>query len=308
MSAMGLSYIHSDLGGFAGGETFDAELYYRWLAMGVFSPVFRPHAQDHIPSEPVFHDQDTIAKARDLIKLRYRLLPYLYSLAYENATQGTPIVRPTAYYHPAEQAFVDASRYYFGDALLVQPVTEPNQESVEVNLPGDSQWFNFWTGEPLNSHQIQQDITSVPMPVYAKAGAFISMLDEAPQSTATYDSSNMEVHYYHHSSVTEAESRLFDDDGYSASSLNSGAYEISSFKASWVDDELSFRLQNSGKDYAGRPQQRSIRLVIHGWSSVPQSVVVNDQNVDDVTYDQTAQSLVISTTLPADSEVTIEIR
>ncbi len=308
MSAMGLAYIHSDLGGFAGGETFDPELYYRWLAMGVFSPVFRPHAQDHIPSEPVFHDPDTITKARDLIKLRYRLLPYLYSLAYENTTQGTPIVRPTAYYNKTEEAFVDASRYYFGDALLVQPVNEPKQASVEVRLPNDSQWFNFWTGEALTSHQIQQDIKSVPIPVFVKAGAFIPMLDEAPQSTATYDSSNMELHYYHHSSVTGAESQLFDDDGYSASSLDSGAYEISSFKASWVGDELSFRIQNTGKDYAGRPQQRSIRLVIHGWSSLPQSVIVNDQNVDDVTYDQSAQSFVIRITLPADSEVIIAIR
>lgn len=308
MSAMGLSYIHSDLGGFAGGETFDPELYYRWLAMGVFSPVFRPHAQDHIPSEPVFHDRETVEKARDLIKLRYRLLPYLYSLAYENTTQGTPIVRSTAYYDTSEQAFEDATRYYFGDALLVQPVTDPKQASVEVRLPSESQWFNFWTGEALSSHQIEQDVKSVSIPVYAKAGAFIPMLDEAPQSTATYDSSNMEVHYYHHSSVTGAESQLFDDDGYSASSLNSGAYEISSFKASWVGDELSFRIQNTGKDYAGRPQQRSIRLVVHGWSSLPQGVLINDQNVVDVAYEQTTQALVIPITLPADSEVTIAIR
>jgi oligosaccharide 4-alpha-D-glucosyltransferase len=308
MSAMGLSYIHSDLGGFAGGETFDPELYYRWLAMGVFSPVFRPHAQDHIPSEPVFHDEDTVDKARDLIKLRYRLLPYLYTLAYENASQGTPIVRPTAYYHPAEQAFVDASRYYFGDALLVQPVTEPNQASVEVRLPSDSQWFNFWTGEVLSSHQIQQDINNVPIPVYAKAGAFVPMLIDAPLSTASYESSNLELHYYHHDSVGEAQSQVFDDDGFSASSLSSGAYEISTFTASWEDGELTFNLRNAGSDYAGRPEKRSIRLVVHGWSSLPQNVVINEQTVLDATYDQAAESLVIPVTLPADSEVAIEIR
>ncbi|MDG0979173.1 MAG: glycoside hydrolase family 31 protein [Halieaceae bacterium] len=308
MSAMGLAYIHSDLGGFAGGETFDAELYYRWLAMGVFSPVFRPHAQDHIPSEPVFHDQDTVDKARGLIKLRYRLLPYLYSLAYENTTKGTPIVRSTAYYGTSEQAFVDASRYYFGDALLVQPVTEPNQASVEVRLPRDNQWFNFWTGDALSSHQIQQDINSVPIPVYAKAGAFIPMLVEAPQSTASYDSSNLELRYYHDTSVMEAQSQLFDDDGLSASSLNSDAYEISTFKASWDDSKLTFDLQNAGGDYAGRPTHRSIRLVVHGWRSFPRNVDVNNRKVVGVTYDQAAKILVVPVALPADSEVTVEIR
>ncbi len=308
MSAMGLAYIHSDLGGFAGGETFDPELYYRWLAMGVFSPVFRPHAQDHIPSEPVFHDQDTVDKARDLIKLRYRLLPYLYSLAHENATQGTPILRPRAYYDTSEQAFDDDGRYFFGDALFVQPVIEPNQDTVEVSLPTDSQWFDFWTGGLLSSHQIQQDLKATPIPVYVRAGAFVPMFVEAPQSTSHYDSTNLELHYYYHASVSEAQSELFDDDGYSASSLRSGTYEISTFNSSWDNHGLTFRLENRGSDYAGRPERRSIRLVVHGWRSSPQGVVVNDQHAADVTYDESVNSLVIPITLPADSEVTIEIR
>jgi oligosaccharide 4-alpha-D-glucosyltransferase len=307
MSAMGLAYIHSDLGGFAGGETFDPELYYRWLAMGVFSPVFRPHAQDHIPSEPVFHDQGTVDKARDLIKLRYRLLPYLYSLAHENATQGTPILRPRAYYDTSEQAFVDDGRYFFGDALFVQPVIEPNQDTVEVSLPRDNQWFDFWTGGLLSSHQIEQDLKATPIPVYVRAGAFVPMFVEAPQSTSHYDSTNVELHYYHHASVSEAQSELFDDDGYSASSLRSGTYEISAFNASWDNRGLTFRLENTGSDYAGRPERRSIRLVVHGWRSSPQGVVVNDQKAADVTYDESVNSLVIPITLPADSEVTIEI-
>lgn len=59
MGLLGLGYTHSDLGGFAGGESFDAELYTRWLQYGVFQPVYRPHAQENIAPEPVFHDQQT---------------------------------------------------------------------------------------------------------------------------------------------------------------------------------------------------------------------------------------------------------
>jgi oligosaccharide 4-alpha-D-glucosyltransferase len=93
MSMFGLAYNHSDLGGFAGGEEFDKELYIRWLQYGVFQPVYRPHAQEHIPAEPVFHDRETRNIVRDFIKLRYRLLPYVYTLAYENSTTGMPLRR-----------------------------------------------------------------------------------------------------------------------------------------------------------------------------------------------------------------------
>ncbi|MGB5576723.1 MAG: TIM-barrel domain-containing protein, partial [Woeseiaceae bacterium] len=94
MSMFGLAYTHSDLGGFAGGEKFDKELYIRWLQYGVFQPVYRPHAQEHIPAEPVFHDRETRNIVRNYIKLRYRLLPYNYTLAFENSTSGMPLMRP----------------------------------------------------------------------------------------------------------------------------------------------------------------------------------------------------------------------
>ncbi len=85
MSVLGLGYIHSDVGGFAGGETFDPELYMRWTQFGAFSPVFRPHAQEHIPSEPVFHEKTVKDHSRDYIKLRYALTPYNYTLAMEHS-------------------------------------------------------------------------------------------------------------------------------------------------------------------------------------------------------------------------------
>ncbi len=71
MSVFGMAYTHSDLGGFAGGETFDPELYTRWLQFGTFSPVFRPHAQDNIAPEPIFHADPVKSIARKFIQLRY---------------------------------------------------------------------------------------------------------------------------------------------------------------------------------------------------------------------------------------------
>ncbi|MCP4323934.1 MAG: DUF4968 domain-containing protein, partial [Alteromonadales bacterium] len=94
MSLLGMAYTHSDLGGFAGGETFDQEMYIRWLQYGVVQPIYRPHAQDNITPEVVFHDKKTQDILRALIKLRYKLLPYNYTLAYQNSTTGMPLMRP----------------------------------------------------------------------------------------------------------------------------------------------------------------------------------------------------------------------
>jgi alpha-glucosidase/oligosaccharide 4-alpha-D-glucosyltransferase len=75
--------MHSDLGGFAN-PVLDNELYTRWLQYGVFQPVFRPHAQDEVPPEPVYREDATKALAREAIRLRYRLLPYNYTLGFDN--------------------------------------------------------------------------------------------------------------------------------------------------------------------------------------------------------------------------------
>ncbi|MEC8451911.1 MAG: TIM-barrel domain-containing protein, partial [Pseudomonadota bacterium] len=135
MSVFGMAYTHSDLGGFAGGETFDPELYTRWLQFGTFSPVFRPHAQDNIAPEPIFHADPVKSIARKFIQLRYDMLPYNYSLAFENALYGTPLMRPVAMAYGESDWFENADSYLWGDGLLVSPVTSANQTVWPTKLP-----------------------------------------------------------------------------------------------------------------------------------------------------------------------------
>ena len=90
MGMQGMAYTHSDLGGFAGGDKIDNELYTRWLQYGVFQPIYRPHAQEQMPAEPVFQEEKTKALAKKSIELRYRLMPYIYNLAFENNQTGKP--------------------------------------------------------------------------------------------------------------------------------------------------------------------------------------------------------------------------
>ena len=91
--------MHSDLGGFAG-DYIDNELYVRWLQYGVFQPIFRPHAQEEVASEVARKDIITKAKAKKQVELRYQLLPYNYTLAFENNQKGTPLMRPLFFEEP----------------------------------------------------------------------------------------------------------------------------------------------------------------------------------------------------------------
>lgn len=279
MSLLGLGYTHSDLGGFAGGEVFDKELYLRWLLYGVFQPIYRPHAQEHIAPEPVFHDAETLALARDFIRLRYRLLPYLYTLAFENALTGMPLMRPLFFEDESAPALIDrADAYLWGDAFLVHPVTDPGIESVDVDLPAGA-WFDFWTDERYSGGAATIPVSLETIPVFVRAGAFVPMVD-AVQSTDDYSSNSLELHYYADASSIESNGRMYEDDGESRSSLEDGAYEILAWSARRDGAELDIHLDRKGGDYQGRPAARDLTVVIHNWQDSPRSIAFNDERID----------------------------
>ncbi|MEE4260212.1 MAG: TIM-barrel domain-containing protein, partial [Bacteroidales bacterium] len=146
MSLSGLPFIHSDAGGFAQG-TKDEELYTRWLQMSCFSPILRPHGSG-IPSEPVYFNDTTQRIVRSFMNLRYQLLPYIYTLAYEANTEGTPIVRPLFYEFPEDSITYDlVNEYMFGENILVAPVIEQGKEIIQVYLPSDANWYDYWDND-----------------------------------------------------------------------------------------------------------------------------------------------------------------
>ena len=279
MSLLGMAYTHSDLGGFAGGESFDADLYLRWLQYGVFQPVFRPHAQDHIASEPVFHDPQTVALARDAIRLRYRLLPYLYTLAWENSRTGMPLMRPLFFGDENDASLIERSdAYYWGDAFLVAPITDPGQMSKTVELP-KGVWFDFWSDARHEGGQAASiAVSSATIPVLVRAGAFIPMV--APFAhTEQYTTERLELHYYADASVSSASGRMYDDDGHSRLAPDNGHNEVLEFSARQQDGGLTIELKREGGDYAGKPAVRQMELVVHGWKSAPQALSVDQQAV-----------------------------
>jgi alpha-glucosidase/oligosaccharide 4-alpha-D-glucosyltransferase len=269
MGMQGLGYLHSDLGGFANGEVFDPELYTRWLQYGVFQPLFRPHAQEHIPAEPVFHDKKTKALAKQAIELRYSLLPYIYTMAFENSQTGMPFMRPLFFEEPENtNLWINSDTYLWGPDMLVSPVTEEGQKKMFVYFPEGSNWFDFYTNikyEGGTSYKIK--LVEDHIPVFVRGGAFIPMVDPV-QTTDHYSTKNLTINYYFDQVVITSNGQMYDDDGETPDAYQKGKYEMLSFEAINNSDQIKIRLNDEiGADWS--VPEREIKLIMHNFDKAP---------------------------------------
>lgn len=279
MSMLGLSYTHSDLGGFAGGEKFDKELYIRWLQYGVFQPIYRPHAHESIAPEPIFHDVETQDIVRRYIKLRYQMLPYNYNLAYQNSLSGIPLMRPMVFEDENNPSYFDnAEQYFWGDALLIKPITDANIQTVSVDLP-KGVWFDFWDDSKFKGKQqlvVKTDIERLP--VFVRAGAFIPMVDSL-QHTKQYKSDKLTMHYYHDETVNNSNYTMYDDDGINPNAIQERQFQKLKFKASTNSRQLVLGFDSQG-GFFNAPESRLFNFKIHNFSTgdEPLNVSINDKN------------------------------
>ncbi len=175
----GFSYWGSDVGGFvSNSEIPEEELFIRWMQFGTFSPVFRAHGAMSA-REPWIHGEKALAIIKYYIDLRYRLLPYIYSTAYQTYRDGIPMMRPLFFQHPQDESPEVrelGNQYYFGDFLLVAPVVEAAalEPETRVYLP-EGVWYDFYTFEriPAGVKTFTADIKKIP--VYVKEGAILPM-------------------------------------------------------------------------------------------------------------------------------------
>ena len=136
--------------------------------------VFRPHGSG-IPSEPIFFGEKTQDIVRKFIRLRYEMLPYNYSLAYENTLNGTPLARPVFLDESTPSASPTLQSYYWGPSLLVAPVTEPGKKTMKILFP-KGKWYNWWTGETYEGQKIHNvALSPETYPLFAKGGSFVPM-------------------------------------------------------------------------------------------------------------------------------------
>lgn len=148
LALSGVSNIGHDIGGFSGPAP-EPELFVRWIQFGIFLPRFSIHSwnDDGTVNEPWMHPEATHTVS-DLIKLRYRFIPYLYHLLWESTQHYEPILRPTFGEFPHDpNCYADGDDMMLGSSLLVAPVVDAGQTQRDVYLPAGTRWVSYWSGE-----------------------------------------------------------------------------------------------------------------------------------------------------------------
>lgn len=279
MAMQGLSYMHSDLGGFAGAN-LDDNLYIRWLQYGVFQPIYRPHAQEEVPSEPVFRSARAKKLAKEAIELRYQLLPYNYTIAFQNNQKGTPLMRPLFFEEENNKSlYTNASTYLWGNDFLVTPIMKDSVQTKEVYFPKGSVWFDFETDEKVVGGQTKMVKTNErSIPVYVRGGAFIPMAKPI-QTTSEYDGSTFELHYYHDEKIKKSERAMYNDDGETKNAYEKGMYELLAFESELKKNSLEIELEaETGENYA--TNTKNIEVVVHNIHKKPRKVKFRGKRVN----------------------------
>ncbi|MBW8734619.1 MAG: glycoside hydrolase family 31 protein [Asticcacaulis sp.] len=232
MTASGIAYWGNDIGGWqwlpqttnatkpplldpAGAEATVGqnrdypELFTRWFEYGTFLPTLRIHGdRKHTEIWEFGHAAEPILSKYD--RLRYALIPYLYSQAKATYDTGAPFMRPLWMDFPNDPAVANiGTQYMFGPAFLVAPVTEQAQTEKDVYLPAGSDWYNFWTNEKLTGGRWVKVAAPVDqIPVFVRAGSIVPLGSDI-QSTASKQSI-AEIRVY---PGKDGDFTLYDDDG-----------------------------------------------------------------------------------------------
>lgn len=278
-SLCGIPYWNTDIGGFVSCNNFPQgvndpafhELYVRWTQFGAFTPMMRSHGtctprEIYQFGERGSWEFDALERS---IRLRYRLLPYMYATAWNISSNGDTFMRALVMDFPGDTAVHDlSSEYMFGRSLLVAPVTRPMYvdkagnvnldalQTTDVYLPAGSGWYDFWTGEYFPGGRTVAKETPINIiPLYVRAGSILPFGPDVQYATEKkWD--NLELRVYPGSDGTFV---LYEDenDNYN---YEKGLYSTIEF--SWHDKDRTLEISDRKGRFPGMLDKRKFRIVV----------------------------------------------
>ena len=280
----GMPFWGTDTGGFVTTPELTGELYVRWFQFSAFCPLFRSHGRTWklrlpwgwntgeygpeelsgyrgdagLPAKSELHNAEVEPICRKYLNLRYRLLPYLYSVVKQASDTGVPIMRALWLHYPDDSHSVECSdQYLWGRDILVAPVTAKGATQKRAYLPPGT-WYDFWTEEKTQGGTtINRPVDLVTLPLYTRAGAIIPM---GPVRQHTTEKSDEPV-VFHIYPGANGEFDLYEDDGISFDYKNG---KFTHLRASWNDGQRQFTLAHSGGEPLG---QREFQVRLAGSST-----------------------------------------
>jgi alpha-D-xyloside xylohydrolase len=199
----------SDARANVGGYDDYPELYTRWFQYAAFLPIFRSHGSR--PANEVWsYGSQAEPILEKYLRLRYQLMPYIYSLGYRTWLTGAPFLRALPLDFPGDPKVADLrDEYMFGPALLVAPVTEQGATSREVYLPAGADWYNYWTNERMKGGQTVTAAAPIDtIPLFVRAGSILPLGAAVESTHETQAIARVRVYPGADASFT-----LFSDDG-----------------------------------------------------------------------------------------------
>ncbi len=258
----GIPYWTTDIGGFVFGSPTDPafrELFVRWFQWGTFNPILRVHGTRKPDENELWsYGPDAQKILVDFDRLRYRLLPYIYSLAWKTTSESYTPMRPLVMdFRTDERALDIGDQFMYGPAFLVNPVTEPGATSRHLYLP-DAKWYDFWSGETvIGPKTIDAAAPMDRMPLYVRAGAIVPLGPEMEWS-AQKPEDPIELRVYR---GADGQFTLYEDenDNYN---YEKGKYSTIAF--SWNDSTSALTIGQRKGEFAGMLQNRTFRIVFAG--------------------------------------------
>lgn len=261
----GIPYWTTDIAGYGPPYARDTrdpayqELYARWFEFGTFCPIFRTHGHRANDTNEVFSYGPVTPILIHYDKLRYRLMPYIYSLAWKVTNEDYTIMRPLVMdWRTDENTWNIGDQFMFGPAMLVNPVTQKGMQSRWLYLPAATGWYDFWTGKRLSGAQhIEAAAPLDRIPLYVKAGSIVPMGPEIEYATQMPDAP-MELRIY---PGADGNFTLYEDQG------DSYAYEKgahATIPIHWNDATQTLTVGGREGTFPGMAEHREFHIVAVG--------------------------------------------
>ncbi|MBB6131459.1 glycoside hydrolase family 31 protein [Mucilaginibacter lappiensis] len=269
----GIPYWTSDIGGYHfHWKTADwsqpdkRELFTRWFQFGTFCPIFRIHGKGERALFSKNWDDKTKAILLNFDKLRYRLLPYIYSLAGRVTTDNYTIMRSLAFdFRDDSKVYGIPDQYMFGPAFMVNPVTEQLYTSADadrkakarqVYLPAASKWYDFWTGQLLDGGQTISAAAPIDiLPLYVKAGSIVPMGPHMEYATEK-PADHIELRIY---PGADGSFKFYEDEN---DNYNYEKGQYATFNLNWNDKTRKLTISDTKGKFPGMLKSRTFNIVM----------------------------------------------